>query len=230
MVPGMGEGRGELAMDTARRLTKWPQSHFDELVQQRGLKYVGRYLSTPQGKATRDKDIIQEEAVAIAKAGLRIYSIWESNPTTAQYFKQPEIGFQDAYAACAEALSVGQRNGAIYFTVDFDAGPGDAQNVSAYFDGVCVGVAKWRKDQLRTSPQSIPDYKIGVYGSCYVLDLVEKHGVCDYLWQALSPGWSGGRNANQRLGANLWQISSAVFFGASFDLNQVYGDVGSWVP
>jgi hypothetical protein len=45
-----------------------------------GVKYVGRYLGDFW------KSISKKEADVLIKAGLKIVSIWEINPTNARYF------------------------------------------------------------------------------------------------------------------------------------------------
>ncbi|MCL6516937.1 glycoside hydrolase domain-containing protein [Alicyclobacillus sp.] len=175
-----------------------------QALKQSGVAAVGRYL----GRKTHgwSKAITPAEARTITDAGLRIFSIWESNPTYAGYFTR-EQGVSDAQQAVEEARWLGQPGGsAIYFTVDYDVQPGDLSAVSAYLDGVREGLNG--------------QYRLGVYGGIRVINAV----TADYYWQTLA--WSGGQLSAR---ADLYQIQvDTTLAGIDVDIDNIYQEPGWW--
>ncbi|WEG12906.1 LysM peptidoglycan-binding domain-containing protein [Pullulanibacillus sp. KACC 23026] len=169
-----------------------------------GIKYIGRYLGDSW------KSIDREEAKTIIDEGLSIVSIWETNPTYADYFTKAK-GISDAQNAYSFAQSLGQPTGsAIFFAVDFDA-QGDALTaISEYFSGVKVG--------LKGS------YKIGVYGSYTVLNHLYSEKACDFYWQTTS--WSRGQQA--KFISILQYSQDRTLAGVSVDYNEVLDGKGAW--
>jgi LysM repeat protein len=169
-----------------------------------GIQYVARYL----GNSWKTMD--QAEAAAIMNAGLRIISIWETNPTSAGYFSNSK-GISDGQQASNYAHSVGQESGsAIYFTVDYDAQPGDMPAIQAYFSGVRQGLD--------------PNYKVGVYGSYSVVEDLHNSNLADYFWQTTA--WSRG---NQAPFIQIYQYQNNVTLaGIQVDYDYVVNNAGSW--
>lgn len=173
-------------------------------LQRQGIAAVGRYL----GRKTHGwaKAITPAEARAITDAGLKIFSIWESNPTRAGYFTRAQ-GVSDARQAVEEARWVGQPGGStIYFTVDYDAAPADLPAISAYLDGVREGLAG--------------AYRLGVYGGLLVIHSVS----ADHYWQTIA--WSRGELSAK---ADVYQIEvDTVLAGMDVDIDNIYRDPGWW--
>jgi LysM repeat protein len=169
-----------------------------------GIEYVCRYL----GNSWKTMD--KTEADQIINAGLRIVSIWETDPTHAGYFSKSK-GVTDAKDASSYAKSIGQANGsAIYFTVDFDAQSPDMYEILNYFTGVREGID--------------PSYKVGVYGSYSVLEMLHSHHAADFYWQTTS--WSRGNVANF---INILQYGFAqTLAGIQVDYDQFSNSAGSW--
>lgn len=169
-----------------------------------GIQYVGRYLGNNW------KSMDRTEAEAILKTGLRIVSIWETNPTHVSYFSKSK-GISDGQEASKYANSVGQEAGsAIYFAVDYDAQPSDITAVADYFSGVRQGLDA--------------NYKVGVYGSYFVLERLYESGLAEFFWQTSS--WSRG---NQAPFAQIYQYQHNVTLaGIQVDYNDFANDAGSW--
>ncbi|MCL6637408.1 MAG: DUF1906 domain-containing protein [Alicyclobacillus sp.] len=188
------------AIDTTETLTP------DQVaaLKAQGIAAVGRYL----GRQTHgwSKAMTPEEAQVITAGGLQIFSIWESNPTYAGYFTQAQ-GVQDGQQAVAEAKWVGQPAGsAIYFTVDYDAQPGDLPAIAAYLNGVRQGLAGV--------------YRLGVYGGITVINNVQ----ADYYWQTLA--WSAGQLSGR---VHLYQIQvETTLANLDVDVDNVYQQPGWW--
>lgn len=170
----------------------------------KGILYVGRYL----GNSWKSMD--KTEADEIINAGLRIVSIWETDPTHAGYFSKNQ-GVTDAKDASSYAKSIAQPNGsAIYFGVDYDAQQPDMYEILNYFTGVREGID--------------PSYKVGVYGSYSVLEMLHSHHAADFYWQTTS--WSRGNVADFR---NILQYEfQQTLAGVQVDYDQFSNDAGSW--
>ncbi|WP_217269630.1 LysM peptidoglycan-binding domain-containing protein [Neobacillus endophyticus] len=187
-------------IDCSTKVTASAASVFKE----NGVKYVGRYL----GNSWKSMD--QSEADVILHAGLKLVSIWETNPTYADYFTESK-GVSDAKEASSSARSLGQEPGsAIYFAVDFDAQPADMTAIVHYFSGIKQGLDS--------------SYKIGVYGSYYVLEQLHSSNAADFYWQTTS--WSRG---NEAPFTHIFQYRHDVTLaGIQVDYNYFINDAGAW--
>lgn len=169
-----------------------------------GIEYVARYLGDSW------KSISKKEADGLIDNGLKIISIWETNPTYARYFTKDK-GIADGHDAASFAQSIGQPVGsAIYFAVDYDTQPSDMKAIVNYFLGVRQGLGK--------------NYKVGVYGSFTVLEMLHRSCAADYYWQTAA--WSGGNVADF---IDLLQYGfNKKIAGIPVDYNQVSTSAGSW--
>ncbi|MDQ7092116.1 DUF1906 domain-containing protein [Desulfosporosinus sp. PR] len=155
-------------IDCATRLT----AASAQALKQAGIMAIGRYLGYQHGWS---KALTPDEAKSIHAAGLSIFLIWESAPTSKSYFSYSK-GISDAAAAISEAEYLGATTGvAIYFTVDYDAPAADMSAIKDYFQGV--------KDGLGGK------YLMGVYGPYVVMKSV----TADRYFQTYA--WSGGQTA-----------------------------------
>jgi LysM repeat protein len=175
-----------------------------EGLKENGIEYVGRYLGNSW------KSIKEKECDALINAGLKIISIWETNPTFAAYFTKNQ-GSADAKMASAFARSIGQIEGsAIYFAVDFDAQDGDMKGILNYFSGI-----REELDQI---------YKAGVYGSYDVLKMLHNNSAADYYWQ--TGAWSRGKVASF---IDILQFNyNQPLLGIQVDYNEFFNGAGSW--
>jgi hypothetical protein len=166
-----------------------------------GFEYVARYL----GNSWKTFDV--NETNIIKNAGLKLISIFEKNSTQRSYFTKAQ-GMSDAQEAYKFAKSVGQPAGsAIYFTVDYDAQPGDMPAIIEYLNGV---------------KQLLVDYKVGIYGSYAVMMAVK--GQVDYYWQTYA--WSHGQVADF---INMRQYQNSVTVaGVQLDKDEIRKDPGAW--
>lgn len=167
-----------------------------------GISAVGRYLGYTLGWA---KSLTPDEVKAIHGAGLAVFLIWESSSTKKDYFSYAK-GVSDAKQALTEAEYLGVPQGvAIYFTVDYDAQPGDMAVIKNYFQGV--------KETLSGR------YLLGVYGSYTVMQNI----VADRYFQTYA--WSGGKQAPN----HIYQYQNDVFLqGIAVDRDYVNEDAGLW--
>jgi len=135
------------------------------------IEAVGRYICGNYG-------ITAAEAKAILDAGLKMWLIFELNPTYSGYFYYAK-GFSDAHEAVSEAESLGVPEGVgIYFTVDYDAQSGDMDEIIAYFEGVKAGLKG--------------KYLVGAYGSYSVMEaLAASNFAPDLYFQTYA--WSAGK-------------------------------------
>jgi LysM repeat protein len=167
-----------------------------------GVNYVGRYLPTSAWKG-----LTGGEVKAIKNAGMKIVSIYETAPVRRSYFSYAR-GVQDAQKAASLANGLGQPKGsAIYFTVDYDAGQGDIDEIRQYLKGI---------------KSALKDYKIGLYGSFSVIESLQ--GYVDYLYQTYA--WSGGR-VSQYAAIHQYRNGQRLA-GVGVDFNDVRKECGSW--
>lgn len=167
-----------------------------------GISAVGRYLGYKQGWW---KSLTPEEVKAIQTVGLSLFLIWESSPTQVGYFSYVK-GLSDARLAVTEAEFLAAPHGvAIYFTVDYDAQPGDMAAITEYFRGINDGLGG--------------KYLLGVYGSYYVIKNIK----VDKYYQTYA--WSKG----QKAASHIYQYQNDVMLqGISVDKDYVNTDAGLW--
>jgi hypothetical protein len=174
-----------------------------------GYKFVCRYLSGDPGGG---KDLTASEQSSLEAGGIDIVLNWETTGTDAT--SGYSAGVSDATAAKSEAEGLGQpSNRPIYFSIDFDAGSGDAASINAYFQGVAsvLGVAR-----------------TGVYGGYYIVKELFDAKLVSWGWQTYA--WSSG-NWDSR--AQLRQVQNDVDNGqldADTGMVPDYGQYGPGSP
>lgn len=170
-----------------------------------GVQYVGRYLGS-SWKSTSKK-----ETEVLIQTGLKMVSIWETNPTSKKYFTKNQ-GMEDGREASSYAKLIGQEAGsAIYFAVDFDAQPSDMDAILSYFLGVRQGMNQC-------------SFKVGVYGSYDVLNLLHSHAAADYYWQTAA--WSRGKTVDF---IDILQYGfNQKMAGIQVDYDEFSNIAGSW--
>ncbi|AFM39383.1 protein of unknown function (DUF1906) [Desulfosporosinus acidiphilus SJ4] len=163
---------------------------------------IGRYLGYTLGWP---KSLTPDEVKVVHDAGLAIFLIWESNPTSAGYFSYDK-GVADAKQAITEAGFLNVPSGtAIYFTVDFDAQAGDMAVIQDYFRGVRDGLSG--------------QYLTGIYGSFSVMKTIQ----ADRYFQTYA--WSAGQVAPN----HIYQYNNNVSLaGILVDQDYVNNDAGLW--
>lgn len=170
-----------------------------------GYGFVVRYAATTQ------KGITRSEAVAIRNAGLGLALVFEA------YAKRPLegrlAGRTDALTARTVADAIGfPATRPIYFAVDWDARSAEQAVIDEY---------------LRGAGEVLGAQRIGVYGSCGVVDRCYAAGSAKWFWQTYA--WSGGkvsRHAHFRQYLNGQKVA-----GITADLNETYTyDFGAWDP
>ena len=152
-------------VDCATRLTEKTAKGIADA----GYEFVGRYLVPLRGNL-RWKALTRAEARIISDAGLQILTVYE---TTADRAKGGKVyGTIDGASAreCADAIGL-PKDAVIYFAVDYQTKEYDV--VEQYLRGV---------------KQFLGPYKMGVYGSYYVVEAMRSRGVTNYLWQCVA--WS----------------------------------------
>jgi hypothetical protein len=170
-----------------------------------GYGFVGRYLA-PLGSWKR---LTAAEANAISAAGLFIVSFFERYAERAR--EGAAAGAEDGCLALQLAQEVGQPEGStIYFTVDYDAGPGDYDAIEAY---------------MRAADEQIIGYELGIYGPHAVIKAMFERGVSKKLMQAC--GWNYAKSDYPN--ASIYQSKiDIVVNGIRIDLDESNGDAGGW--
>jgi hypothetical protein len=168
-----------------------------------GYRFVCRYLSHD----TTGKNLSKSEADALIAEGIGVVSNWEDSATDA--LSGYDLGVSDAKAADSQDSADGAPSTRpIYFSVDFDATPGDQTAISAYFDGVASVIGLDRT---------------GAYGGYYVVQRLFDAGKIKWGWQTYA--WSGGQWDSR---AQLRQVQNGIA-GGQMDLDQaVADDFGQW--
>ena len=152
---------------------------------QAGVTFACRYLSLD----TTGKNLTFDEAATLSAAGLSIVSNWEYDSRAPLNGRAQ--GARDAAEADRQHRAAGGPPGRpIYFSVDFDASPGDQEAINAYFDGVAATIGHDRT---------------GAYGGYWVIKRLLDAGKTAWAWQTLA--WSGGQWDAR---AQLRQVRNAV--------------------
>ncbi|MDR3599685.1 MAG: DUF1906 domain-containing protein [Desulfosporosinus sp.] len=174
-----------------------------------GIVAIGRYLGyETQGWS---KSLTPDELKIIQAAGLVVFLIWESNPTTAGYFSYSK-GVSDAKSALEEATFLGApKSTAIYFTVDFDAQASDMASIIEYFRGAREGLNS--------------QYLVGAYGSYNVLQALRASSYApDKYFQTYA--WSSGMILS---GNDIYQYQNDVILQEiSVDHDLIQYNSGCW--
>lgn len=168
-----------------------------------GYKFAGRYL-VPSGT----KRLTKSEAQILTDAGLLILTVYETSANRAQ--SGSSNGIIDGIRAYAYAKEIEMpESGCIYFAVDYGAASSDYENIAAY---------------LKSAKAQIGNYKLGVYGSYYIVEEMCRRVLCDCYWQCVA--WSNGK-VSERINAyqHSWGKTAA---GISVDLNDCYDATGLW--
>jgi hypothetical protein len=169
--------------------------------------FVGRY-TVPKSDSNEWKRLTKDEAKILTNNKLQIASIYE---TTANRAAGGECnGIEDGINAKKEAVYLSMpKFGAIYFAVDYDALPSEYDAIEAY---------------LRAAKNQLGRYKIGVYGSYYIVEEMYKRNVCDYYWQTLA--WSDDK-LSKNISLYQYMIDKNLH-GINVDMNYFYKDAGLW--
>ena len=172
-----------------------------------GFTFAARYLSHD----TSGKNMSTSEVNALWAAGVDVVANWEQTADAA--LNGYNQGVADAQAANAQANAIGIPAGRpIYFSVDFDATPGQQAALNAYFDGVAsvIGVAR-----------------TGAYGGYYVIQRLFDAGKIKWGWQTYA--WSGGQ---WDLRAQLRQVQNGITAAGDASCcdkdEAVAADYGQW--
>ena len=169
-----------------------------------GKKFVVRY----GGPGSDSKHLHAAELAALRAVGLDVVANAEG---TAGGYVNAAAGRSWAQQAEEHFRALGMpADRPIYFSVDFDAGPGDWAGVDA---------------ALRASAQVLGAARVGVYGSYDTIAHCRAAGTAAWFWQTYA--WSGGR---QHPGAHLYQYRNGVTLGGGdCDLNRALTvDYGQW--
>lgn len=170
-----------------------------------GFTFVCRYLSYD----TTGKNLTRKEADTYRSHGIDVVSNWEYAANAALSGRGQ--GQRDATAAQGQHLACGGDPAApVYFSVDFDAGPGQQGAIDEYLRGAAsvIGVAR-----------------VGVYGGFYVVKRCLDNGTARWGWQTYA--WSGGRWDPR---AAIRQVQNGVqVSGADCDINTTdLANFGQW--
>lgn len=130
---------------------------------------VARYVSNDSAK-----NLSSDEYASLKRAGIAVTLVWETTANRALSGYDGGKSDADKAEKLADALGY-PKSAAIYFAVDFDAGPTQRRTVTQYLKGA--------RDSC--------ERPIGVYGSYYVIEDAAGQDTADYFWQTLA--WSGGQ-------------------------------------
>ena len=170
-----------------------------------GYTFAVRYLSFD----TQGKNLTAAEARALQAAGVDVVSNWEFGAQDA--LKGRARGASDATEALRQANAAGMPAGRpIYFSVDFDATPGQQAAINDYFDGAISVLGLSRT---------------GAYGGFWPIQRLFDAGKIAWGWQTFA--WSGGMWEPR---AQLRQVKNGVVIaGGDCDIDQAQVvDFGQW--
>jgi hypothetical protein len=179
-----------------------------------GLTFVARYYRDP---TSRWPALTAAEAQRLSALGLKIVAVWESHSGSAWYFSYAS-GYWDGISAYREGVATGQPAGtAIYFAVDFNAGPANMYQIDQYFRGINAAFA--------AASRGGPGYRIGVYGSGAVCDAMTRARLAQYGWLSNAHAWAGYQNY---AGWNIRQHGPFASLSFNHDADEARGDYGAF--
>jgi hypothetical protein len=181
-----------------------------------GIETMIRYYSeTHLAKAMR-----RAEALALARAGLKIGVVYQDRQNAAPFFSF-SLGLRAGAFAYNYAVSeIRQPPGsAIYFAVDFDATVAEVRNnVAPYFEGV--------KQAFDAASGGHPDYAVGVYGSGAVLTALTTAKLASRFWLC---GSTGFRDFRVYLNSKKWHfrqfVPETILCGVEVDMDETNPDL-----
>lgn len=171
-------------------------SHIDALIKAR-IKMVIRYYTSD---ATSKKRLTQNEAAALVNAGIKIGVVYQDGDTELHDFNH-ERGFNAGKEAFNYASKTIQQpaNSIISFSVDFNPTVDDIHHcIIPYFQGINEAF-----DHLKTADLH---YRVGVYGSGAVCNMLFAKNLCDYRWLSMSRGFHGTEEAIKNGAYELMQL------------------------
>jgi len=152
-----------------------------------GVVAVVRYYNFSNSLSFPEKCLQLAEAQALGSQGVRIAVVFQQRQNQVADFTElkGKAAGRRAYRHAHD--SIGQPSGsAIYFAVDFDASPDQIENnIEPYFEGV----------KRAFDEESEGEYRVGAYGSGLVCSTLTSKGLIDFIWLAMSRGFSGTREA-----------------------------------
>ncbi len=181
-----------------------------------GYDFVARYLKPAEPTET----LTLAEAQHLSSMGLYVVSIVEiGSPTCAAYFTalRGSVAAQMVVTYADETL--GQPSDTpLYYTVDYDAQECDFPAIRAFF-------AAARAHHHAHAANGGAWYKLGVYGSGAVCQMLAEAGLVEYTWLSESGGFLGSRDY---AGWSLHQTHEGTFAGVDCDFNESGGNAGGW--
>lgn len=180
-----------------------------------GYDFACRYLSSG-GPGLPGKLLLPSEAADLRAAGVDVVSNFESTATT--MLGGAGQGAADAQQAQAQhSLCGGPPDRPIYFSADWDA-RGDQLNVIAAYLVAAAGVLGGVQ-------------RVGIYGSCSVVDWCLANGYATWGWQTDAWSWNqAAQQYNRSPGAHIHQrIQQDTVNGIAVDVNEsITADFGQW--
>jgi hypothetical protein len=181
-----------------------------------GIDIAIRYYSENHTRKT----LKRPEALALARAGLKIGVVYQDTQNAASFFSF-SLGLRaGAFAYDYAVNEIRQPPGsAIYFAVDFDALAAELKNnVIPYFEGV--------KQAFDTAGGGRPDYAVGAYGSGATLTALTTAKLATRFWLC---GSTGFRDFRTYLNSKKWHFRQfapeETLCGIHVDFNDINPDL-----
>jgi hypothetical protein len=184
------------------------------LLQSKGVTAVGRYYSSAAWKR-----VTQQEAQAIAAAGLKMFVVFEDNGDPPL---NSDAGTHHAQLVLQQADNVGQSMGsAVYFALEHLPNGYTAQDIP--------GIKNYIQ-QIREVFQG--RFKLGAYSDGVVCDALLTAGLIDYAWLSASKSFAGSQAF---YASGRWALAQMTpldqnWNGISVDVNQAQAEFGAFVP
>lgn len=179
-----------------------------------GYRYVGRYLTGYS--AVGPKNLTTSEYIAISRAGLRLFPIYQDGNEQKDHFTAAQ-GYEDANLACdaAQRLGITQGTTIIYFAVDYDFMDEELDDsVIPYFMGVrdCIG---------NRGINGQTTFKVGIYGSRNICTRVSDKGLAISSFVSdMSSGYSGNYGVKMPENWAFDQFNEYDFVAGGFALDK----------
>jgi len=191
-----------------------------------GVGTVIRYYNFSNSLSFPEKCLQLAEAQALGAHGVQIAVVFQQRQNQVADFTEVKGTAAGRRAYRHAHDNIGQPAGsAIYFAVDFDASPDEIEKaIRPFFKGI--------KRAFDEESAGATQYRLGVYGSGLVCRMLSDKGLIDFIWLAMSRGFSGTREALAAREFHLAQRApAATLCGLDVDFNDAnpaHTDLGTF--
>ena len=170
-----------------------------------GIQTVIRYYDKDNSCQFPQKQLECDEALALIESSINIIAAFQSANKNLSDFNY-EKGYKDGKDAYIWASDeIGQPTGtAIYFAANFNMFYLELQDyIIPYFQGIKQAFKDFSSNAKST-------YRIGAYGSGFMINTLKNQGLCQYRWLSMNSNFNGTQETIDEEKYELRQVYTPV--------------------